>query len=227
MMTPSLKESLRTSLTLFAFALVFTSLMAGVYQWTRPGILAEERQSQLQQLQALLPQGSFNNNPVDDTLSLPPTPELGLTEPSTVYRARQNQQPAALLLEVVAPNGYAGKIKLLVCVLADGKLGGVRVISHHETPGLGDYIEWGKEYISGGEKKQNWIDQFRGKSLTQPRPEAWKVKKDGGEFDAMAGATISPRAVTAAVQRALIYSQSHAQTLYAPALTPTAARSQP
>jgi electron transport complex protein RnfG len=123
-----------------------------------------------------------------------------------VYRVRDGEQPVALVLRAVVPDGYAGPIKLLVSVLADGRLGGVRVIEHHETPGLGDKID---------EKKNDWIiEQFNGKSLSDPLPENWLVKRDGGDFDQFTGATITPRSVVKAVKNTLLYVQAQGQTLY-------------
>ena len=77
---------------------------------------------------------------------------------------------------------------------ADGRLLGVRVLAHHETPGLGDKIE---------SKKNDWILRFTGLSLGNPPPERWKVKKDGGQFDQFAGATITPRGVVRAIRSGL------------------------
>ena len=105
-----------------------------------------------------------------------------------------------MVLEAVAPDGYSGDIALLIGIDADGNVTGVRVTAHRETPGLGDYID---------RAKSAWIDQFAGKSLTNPEPKHWKVTKDGGVFDARAGATITPRAVVKAVRSALDYFARH------------------
>jgi electron transport complex protein RnfG len=79
-------------------------------------------------------------------------------------------------------------------IAADGKLLGVRVLAHKETPGLGDKIEV---------KKGDWILRFDGLSLGNPPAERWKVKKDGGQFDQFAGATITPRGVLVAIRSGL------------------------
>ncbi|MFW6258054.1 MAG: RnfABCDGE type electron transport complex subunit G, partial [Halochromatium sp.] len=122
-------------------------------------------------------------------------------------RVRDGEEPVALILEPIVPDGYAGPIKLLVSVLRDGTLGGVRVIEHHETPGLGDKIE---------ERKDDWIvEQFEGRSLGEPPLEQWKVKRDGGVFDQFTGATITPRSVVNAVKGTLLFVQRHGETLYA------------
>ncbi|HET8791735.1 MAG TPA: RnfABCDGE type electron transport complex subunit G, partial [Modicisalibacter sp.] len=95
---------------------------------------------------------------------------------------------------------YSGDISLLVGIDANGELTGVRVLSHRETPGLGDKIEV---------RKSDWITQFAGLSLGNPPIEQWAVKKDGGVFDAFTGATITPRAVIGAIKRSLEYFASH------------------
>ena len=110
------------------------------------------------------------------------------------------------MLQPVAPDGYSGKIFLIVAIRSNGEVSGVRVVAHHETPGLGDYIE---------RTKSEWITGFDGQSLSSRRDDDWKVKKDGGQFDYMAGATISPRAVIKAVHKALQYFAQHREQLMA------------
>jgi len=111
-----------------------------------------------------------------------------------------------VILQAIAPDGYSGAIHLLVGIHADGRVAGVRVIGHRETPGLGDKIELAKS---------PWIRSFEGKSLTNPAADGWAVKKDRGEFDQFAGATITPRAVVGAVHRALQYFDAHKAELLA------------
>ena len=111
----------------------------------------------------------------------------------------------AAVLTAVAPEGYGGGIRLLVAINYDGTLAGVRVLSHHETPGLGDKIE---------AERSDWILQFEGLSLENPAPRNWRVKKDGGRFDQFTGATITPRAVVAAVYDALVYFEAHREALF-------------
>jgi electron transport complex protein RnfG len=114
-----------------------------------------------------------------------------------------------VVLEAVAPDGYSGRISLIIAIKADGTLGGVRVVDHKETPGLGDYIDI---------LKSNWILGFDGKALLAEKDADWKVKKDGGQFDYMAGATITPRAVVKATHRALQYFAQHRADLFASSL---------
>ncbi|AJQ95908.1 electron transport complex subunit RsxG [Gynuella sunshinyii] len=109
-----------------------------------------------------------------------------------------------VILPVIAPNGYTDAIQLLIGIDQDGTIAGVRAIAHQETPGLGDQIDT---------QKSGWILQFNGKSITVPALEQWKVKKDGGAFDQLTGATITPRAVTAAVKNALLFYQANQNKL--------------
>ena len=128
-------------------------------------------------------------------------------EPSALHISTST----ALVLEAVAPDGYSGRIDLLLAVKADGQLAAVRVTGQHETPGLGDYIDPKKDK----NKAQPWIRQFDDIGFAQVRREEWRVKKDGGRFDARAGATISARAVTNAVGRALQFANENRARLYA------------
>ncbi len=105
----------------------------------------------------------------------------------------------------IAPNGYSGRIHLLVGVYVDGSLAGVRVVKHAETPGLGDAVEL---------RKSPWIKSFDGKSLNNPQTSGWAVKRDGGDFDQFTGATISPRAVVKAVHNTLLYYQQNADMIF-------------
>ena len=155
----------------------------------------------------MLPPERLDNDIATDTLSLPAAALLGTEEPSTAYLARLGGQPVAVIFNSIAPNGYSGKIHLLVGVYRDGSIAGVRVIKHAETPGLGDAIE---------ERKSGWIKAFDLKSLVAPAVERWRVKRDGGDFDQFSGATITPRAVVAAVKNTLLYYRQNADTIFPP-----------
>jgi len=201
----------RTAVILFIFTIGFTTVLAGVYLLTKPAIDASSAQEKMRSIGEVLPPSNYDNELLTDTLVLPPTAELGLDDVSTVYRARLGGAPAALVLETVAPDGYSGKIRLLVGIRFDGSITGVRVTQHKETPGLGDYIDPKKDK----NKDRPWITQFDGLSLDKVAPHNWKVKKDGGRFDSTAGATISPRAVVKAVAKALNYVAENRDKLYA------------
>jgi electron transport complex protein RnfG len=200
------KHILRVGLLLGLFAVVATTLVAFTETNTRDQIRENQRQALLSGINALIPHDQYDNAILQDTITLEATEELGTEEPTTVYRARQNGENVAVVLTAIAPNGYSGKIKILVGIYSDGTLAGVRVIEHKETPGLGDKIE---------AKKADWILQFEGLSLKEPASAKWKVKKDGGEFDQFTGATITPRAVVGAIKGALEYFRTHRDELFA------------
>ncbi len=204
-MTTPVKNSLRTALTLITFTVLGTGLLAYTFDITKGPIAKSEEQAKLALINQALPNALYDNDIVNDVAILPPTPELGTTYPTAAYRARLNGAPSALVLEAIAPDGYSGKIKLIIAIRANGELAGVRVVSHIETPGLGDYID---------AAKSDWIKQFEHASLVSPDSKAWKVKKDGGRFDYMTGATITPRAVVKAVHKALRYYEQHGQAIF-------------
>jgi len=199
------KTSTRTALILLLFAVVGTGLLAYTFDITRGTIEHNEQLAKLALINQALPQGQYDNDLMQDTVSLAPDPLLGTDEATTAYRARRAGQPTALVLEAVAPDGYSGKIKLLIAIRADGEISGVRVIAHNETPGLGDYIDIARNA---------WIKNFDGTSLAKYAETDWKVKKDGGKFDYMTGATITPRAVVKAVHKALQYFRQHRERLF-------------
>jgi len=200
------KHILRVGVVLGIFAIVATTMVAYTEQNTRQQIKENERQALLDAINILIPHEQYDNAILQDTILLPATESLGTEEPTQVFRARKQDQPVAVILTVVAPNGYSGRIKMLVGIYNDGTLAGVRVINHKETPGLGDKID---------ASRSDWIKQFEGLSLENPSSAKWKVKKDGGAFDQFTGATITPRAVVRAVKGSLEYFKNHREALFA------------
>jgi len=196
---------LRVGLMLAIFAIVATSLVAITEDNTRDKIVENEKKTLLAAINALVDSNDYNNDIITDILILPKTKRLNTRENSIVYRARKDNQPIAAVFTTIAPNGYSGKIKLLIGVNYDGSLAGVRVISHKETPGLGDKIDL---------KKADWILQFNNLSLIVPVESKWKVKKDGGQFDQFTGATITPRAVVKAIKNALYFFEKNRDDLF-------------
>ncbi|MEW8026510.1 MAG: electron transport complex subunit RsxG [Candidatus Thiodiazotropha sp.] len=189
---------------LTAFAVLGTSLVTLTHALTKERIELNEREALLRSLHALVPSESIDNDMISDVITVSAKDQLGWDE-TTVYRGRKQQQPVAVVLNTVVPNGYSGPIKLLVAIRYDGTLGGVRVISHKETPGLGDKAE-----VS----RSDWIYGFNGKSLRNPPMEKWGVKRDGGIFDQFTGATVTPRAIVRAVKKTLLYVRDHKDALY-------------
>ena len=201
-----LKHASKTAITLIAFAVVFTALLAFIFQITKVPIEKSEAAARLSLFRQIVPQSMHNNDLLKDTLTIAPNDLLGNKQPTMANRARINNEPAAVIIEAIAHDGYSGDIKLLIAIKADGSISGVRVLAHKETPGLGDYIDIAKD---------NWIKLFDNESLLKTSEPQWKVKKDGGEFDYMAGATITPRAVVKAVHKALQYFEANKQGLFA------------
>ncbi len=189
------------------FAVVAAGLLAGTHALTAEPIRHAEQQRLLRQLQEVLPRGAYDNDVAADRLQLS-VPALHGAAPLSVYRARRQGTPVAAVLTVTAADGYSGPIDLLVGIGADGRLTGVRVVGHRETPGLGDKID---------AERTDWILAFTGRSLRDPAAARWAVRKDGGDFDQFAGATITPRAVVKAVRDTLHYFDQHREALFASA----------
>lgn len=210
-----MKESLRISyssaVVLVLFTLVFTGLMAATYQATKPMLDASAQAEKLKLINEVLPPRSYDNDLLADAVSLPPLKELGLDDGSKLYRARKNGQPVALVLEAAAPDGYSGRIGLVLAVTADARLSAVRVTGHKETPGLGDYIDPKKDK----NKANPWIGQFADQGYGLVQEGRWKVKKDGGQFAYRTGATISARAVTNASGKAVAWTAERRDKLFA------------
>ncbi|MFA6013531.1 MAG: electron transport complex subunit RsxG [Gallionellaceae bacterium] len=200
------RASVQSAANLVFFAVIGTAVLASTFFLTHDEIVKSEKAEKLKLITQIVPSELFDNDVIQDTISIPADPLLGNEDSTLAYRARLNGEPSAVVLEAVAPDGYSGKIALILAVRANGELAGVRVVSHKETPGLGDYIEL---------PKSPWIKGFDGKSREIYKDADWKVKKDGGQFDYMAGATITPRAVVKAVNKALIYFVENRAQLFA------------
>lgn len=190
------KHSLRTAVILLAFTLLGTAVLAAVFNATRGIIERNQQEAKRALISEVLSKSYYDNDLISDSFELPAHALLGNNGATTAYRATRHGSFSALVIEATAPDGYSGKIGLLVAILENGEIAGVRVISHNETPGLGDYIE---------RKKSAWIDIFRAASLQRDQESEWRVKKDGGRFDYVTGATITPRAIVKAVHKALQY----------------------
>lgn len=190
----NVKAMWRSGLTLGFFAFVGVVLLVGAQWLTKDQIAENDRQMRLQRLNEIVSAAEYDN----DLLSTAQQLDVGikgLADTIKVFTATQGANSVARIYEVTSLQGYSGPISLLIGVDAlDNSLRGVRVISHKETPGLGDKIET---------NKADWILQFSGKSLSDPDESQWKVRKDGGAFDQFTGATITPRAVVNAVRETL------------------------
>lgn len=199
------KQILISGAFLWIFAVVGTTFVAVTENTTRTKIAENERLVLLRNLNALLPAEEFDNDIVNDTITVPASTLLGTENDTIVYLARLQDKPVAAIFNSIAPNGYSGKIYLLVGVYADSSIAGVRAVKHSETPGLGDAID---------SQKTDWVFSFNNRSLDNPDASKWSVKKDGGDFDQFTGATITPRAVVLAVKNTLLYYQQNANSIF-------------
>jgi electron transport complex protein RnfG len=196
----------RSSLLLAGFAALTAVLVAGTFLGTKDRIRAAERAAEEKALLQIMPRARHDNQMLEDRIDLPvDDPLLRNPEPRALYVARREGVAEAVLVPAVAPDGYSGAIELLVGVNRDGSVAGVRVLKHRETPGLGDAID---------HRKSDWVEGFRGKSLTNPSADRWTVRRDGGDFDQFTGATITPRAVVRATARVLAYVDANRHHLF-------------
>lgn len=188
------------------FTLVGTLGLAFIHEQSKGKIEVNEAIEKMKSFAQVLPANAYDNKLLEDFVSVPAGGELNNRDATKIYVARLAGVATAVILETTARDGYSGDIKLLMAVRKDGSISGVRVIAHKETPGLGDYID-----ILHGD----WIKSFDHLSLTTRTSVQWKVKKDGGQFDYMAGATITPRAVVNITQAALHYVEANKAQLFA------------
>jgi electron transport complex protein RnfG len=180
-------------LLLGGVALLTSAALAFASRATEADIRAAEAADLKASLSQVLP-GEYDNDLLQDTVTL-----NGKDGEVLVYRARRAGKVEAVVYRVIG-HGYAGNIVCVMGLSREGKILGVRVIAHKETPGLGDMIE---------PAKGKWIFDFDGKWLGDPPAEKWAVKKDGGVFDQFAGATITPRGVVNAVKGGLEFFESN------------------
>jgi electron transport complex protein RnfG len=182
------------ALVLLAVAVTLAAMLTLVANRTTEKIARNESAWIKQRLDALVPAQLHDNDLLADRILVTAPAILGIAGPVAIYRARRDGQPVAAVIHTVAPDGYRGPIELLIAIRQDGTLIGVQVIRHRETPGLGDAFQ---------NRNAGWLDDFRGRSLTDPPQQRWTVRKDHGDFDEFTGATITPRAIVKATRRAL------------------------
>lgn len=184
-----IKITSRYSALLGLVALLCTAISSGIFFLTKGKIDDAMAAQQRELLLQVIPQNYFDNNPAE-TLAIPQDDRLqGIQK---IYLAKKNGQISAYAYETTAPDGYSGNIRLLVGLTPQGEVLGVRVIEHHETPGLGDKIEL---------RISDWILSFNNQPINNDNLSEWAVKKDGGKFDQFSGATITPRAIVNQVKR--------------------------
>ena len=196
-----------SALILGALAAICSSLVAITHGATQERI-EENRQRFLEESLAPMLEGiDYEGKLSDSTLIIPAPNDLPGGEDVLVYRVYANSQPVAAIFSVSARDGYAGIIRLLVGVSASGTVNRVRVLEHRETPGLGDRIE---------STKSDWMEHFNGRSIGDPELDGWTIRRDGGEFDQLSGASITSRAVVKAVRGTLVYFETNSDVVFAP-----------
>ncbi len=205
-MTGGGKPVWSAGLILAVIAAVCTALVALTFSVTKERIAANEQAWLEQSLKPALAGIVYDNNLIESVLSIPLPHELPGNELVLVYRALFENKPVAALFVVTALDGFSGPIRLLIGIDYDGMVTATRVLRHHETPGLGDFID---------SAKSDWIDQFENKSLSNPDRLAWALGRDGGEFDQVTGASITSRAVVKAIKETLLYFEANRESIFA------------
>lgn len=203
MLGQSIKQN---AIGLSLFAIVTAGIIAVTQVLTADQIKSNIDAAKSRALLEILPEDSHDNVLINDTVMITDEALIADEGEAEAFIARKEGKAVAVILPTVATDGYTGNINSIVGIYADGTIAGVRVLQHRETPGLGDKVEL---------KKSTWILGFNGKSLDNPGPDGWQVKKDGGNFDQFTGATITPRAVIGSVHTALQYFHKNRDTLLA------------
>ena len=192
---------------LAGFALLASVLLGVTNCSTEDTIQQRLNEDLIKSLEEVVPASLHDNDMLRDTLTIPSADfNIGAKE-TTVYLAKKSGKVTAVCFKFIAPDGYSGAINMIMGIDRDGNILGVRVLSHKETPGLGDKIEVAKS---------DWILNFVGRSLDNLTPAQWAVKKDGGVFDQFAGATITPRKSVQAINRGLQLFKTHQTQLVNP-----------
>lgn len=191
--------------TLAIIAAICTTLVAATYRVTAARIAANERALLEQSLQPALAGIFYDSEVTESKLVIPPPHDLPGSDPALIYRVSAQGVPVAALFAITAPDGYAGPIRILVGVDMQGVISGVRILAHRETPGLGDKID---------ASRSDWVYQFDGRSLGDPALSGWAIRDEGGEFDQLTGASVTPRAVINAIADTLLYFAEHRDEIF-------------
>ncbi len=196
----------KSGVILALIAAVCTALVAITWTMTRERI-AENQTAWLERsMQPALAGVFFDSAVTESLLTVQPPHDLPGNQAALIYRVYAADEPVAALFAVTARDGYSGPIRLLIGIAMDGTVTGVRVVEHRETPGLGDKIEI---------TKSDWVLQFDGHSLGNPELSGWAIKGDGGQFDQLTGASITPRAIINAITQTLQYFELHKTAIFA------------
>ena len=190
----SMKDLIKMIAVLTVISVAAGFLLATTNKITRAPIAAARLAEKLDAMKKVLP--DYDNDPVENTCVVQ---EAG--RPWTFYVARKQGVFAGAAFEAVSDQGYSGTIRILAGILPDNTIKGLEIVEQAETPGLGAKIS-----------ESAFTEQFQGKMICHTR---WAVKKDGGDIDAITGATISPRAVVAALMTGLAVYTNHFEKIAA------------
>lgn len=196
----------KSGVTLAIIAAFCTSLVALTWQFTADRIETNKKEWLERSLQPALAGLFFDSSVTESMITIPPPHDLPGSDAAIVYRVYAGEEPVAALFVVSARDGYAGPIRLLIGVTMDGTVTGVRVLEHRETPGLGDRIET---------TKSDWVLQFDGRSLRDPEAAMWAIRGDGGQFDQLTGASVTPRSVIKAIRETLTWFEVNRDAVFA------------
>jgi electron transport complex protein RnfG len=196
---------IKTGITLALIAAICTLLVAATYQATHERIAANEKALLEQSLQPALSGVFYDSGVSESRIVIQPPHDLPGNDPAVIYRVFAEDQPVAALMVVTARDGFSGPIRILIGLEYDGAISGVRILQHRETPGLGDKIE---------SSRSDWVYQFDGRSIGDPLVTGWAIKEDGGEFDQLTGASITPRAVIKAIRDTLLYFDANRDAIF-------------
>lgn len=195
----------QSGVTLAVIAAICTALVAGTWQLTAERIEQNRKDFLERSLTPALAGLFFDSSVTESIISIPTPHDLPGTETAIIYRVYAGEEPVAALFVVSARDGYAGPIRLLVGISMDGTITGIRVLEHRETPGLGDRIDI---------TKSDWVLQFDGHSLRDPEPAQWAIKTDGGKFDQLTGASVTPRSIVKAIKQTLTYFDANRDSIF-------------
>jgi electron transport complex protein RnfG len=196
---------IKSGVTLAAMAAICTMLVAATFQLTAERIAANEQAWLERSLEPALSGIFFEGSVTESKLEIAPPHDLPGNDTAIIYRVFAEGAPAAALFAVTARDGYAGPIRVLVGVGIDGSVTGVRIVAHRETPGLGDRID---------QSRSDWVYQFDGRALGDPVEARWLLEVDGGEFDQLTGASVTPRAVIKAIRDTLLYFEANRDGIF-------------
>jgi electron transport complex protein RnfG len=200
----------KSGATLAVIAAICTALVAATHHLTADRIAANDKALLEQSLQPALANLFYDSGVSESRLVLEPPHGLPGSEAAVIYRVYSGDEPVAALFVVTARDGFSGPIRILLGVNTDGGVTGLRILQHRETPGFGDKID---------ASKSDWVQQFTGHSLQDPLAARWSIRGDGGEFDQLTGASVTPRAVIKAMRDTLLYFEAHRDEIFSAAAT--------